>query len=482
LDFVYCVGIDEFAYFEVALNMFTLSSEALAHMQGFLRDVRGKTVGVLGLGVAGCAMVQRLRTLGAHVVGIDDTQTAPSQTVLDWGIPLRVGQQAHLQGLDALCVSPGVDPRRSDIALLRAQGVPVLGELMLAQPVPARVVGITGTNGKSTTSALIDALLRALGVKTFLGGNFGTPVVTWIESGVPADVAVLELSSFQLETAYACPVDVGVVLNVTADHVDRYSSLEEYASAKQRLVENVTSQGVAVLNADDAWVRGMARVCEGQVWWFSPQGNVVEGTGVRVGPHETMQGFGAMSAWKEYPLKHPYLIGSHNRENAMAAFLAVCALGYGGQAEALLDGYLGFHGLEHRLEYVAQVRGVRYINDSKATNDASAAIGLAAVEGPVVLLVGGKDKGAGYQQLVHAAQGKVKAVLAFGAAKEAVAADFHAHPHLEKCDALMDACERAAQIAVDGDTVLLSPACSSFDAFKNYMHRGQVFKEWVKRL
>ncbi len=460
--------------------MWTLSSEELARMQGLLRNLRGKTVGVLGMGVAGCAMARRLKTLGAHPVAIDDKRTSPDERMHGIDVVWRLGEAAHLGGLDALCVSPGVDPRRADIVQLRAQGVPVLGELMLAQPLPARVVGITGTNGKSTTSALIDALLRALGVQTFLGGNFGTPVVAWLDSGAHADVAVLELSSFQLETAYACPMDVGVVLNVTPDHVDRYATMDAYAQAKQRVVENVKPGGVAVLNADDAFVRAMAGgLCVGaEAWWFSPSGVCREGTGAAL-EGDGMVGFGAMSGWGHVDLRHRFLLGKHNIENTMASFLAVRALGYGEALEELLRGYHSFSGLEHRLEHVAEVRGVRYINDSKATNDASAAIGLAAVEGPVVLLVGGKDKGAGYAQLVQASQGKVKAVLAFGAARDAVAHDFAAHAHVEKHVGMLEACERASQIALQGDTVLLAPACSSFDQFKDYTHRGRVFKEWV---
>ena len=462
------------------MSALTLQPAQLRLLKEILAAPRGRRFCVVGLGVSGRAMAGFLARRGGLVVGVDARADADVQGLAELGVVLQLGGTPQFGDAEAVAISPGVDPRQRLVQQALQQGVPVFGEIELAGQLPARVIAITGTNGKSTTTALCGSLVEGLGRRAFAGGNLGEPIVAWLDENRPVDVAVLELSSYQLETAYTFSPDVGVVLNVTPDHLERYAAIEHYAAAKERLVACVPPSGCVVLNADDPIVRGMAAVARGRVLWFSTQTDRLPGPGAYVEgdtlvSHE-LGDFGAVT------LYHPRLLGRHNRENALAAFLALHGLGLAPQAQDLLRGYESFKGLPHRLELVGEIAGVQYINDSKATNDASAATGLAAMQRPVVLLAGGKDKGGGYGELVRAAQDKsVRGVLAFGAAGELIARAFtDAGLPVQRVDSMADACEAARKQAQRGDVVLLSPACSSFDAFRDYMHRGQAFRQWVQ--
>ncbi|MEE8408476.1 MAG: UDP-N-acetylmuramoyl-L-alanine--D-glutamate ligase, partial [Myxococcota bacterium] len=339
---------------------------------------------------------------------------------------------------------------------------------------------------KSTTTALIGALVRAAGKKAFVGGNFGDPLVAWLARGEPAEVAVLELSSFQLETAYRFSANVALVLNVTPDHFDRYPDIESYALTKQRLIENLGPGSVAVLNHDDVRVAAMAEHCAGRVWWFGTAVSDLEGLGVDGATldGDTLVPHGALESLGRVDLSHPRLIGKHNRQNALAAWIAAAALGVATEAtrDAIHTGYLAFQGLEHRLELVADVGGVRFINDSKATNDDAAAVALRAMDRPVILLAGGRGKGAGYASLVSAAQNCARVVVAFGEDRHAVARAFTGRTDVVTVGSMREAFDTAVARAVDGDAVLLAPACASFDEFANYGERGRAFKRWVNDL
>jgi UDP-N-acetylmuramoylalanine--D-glutamate ligase len=369
------------------------------------------------------------------------------------------------------------------VAAVRERGIPIFGELELCGTLPAKVVAITGTNGKSTTTALLGALVRGVGKRAFVGGNLGDPVIGWIDRGDPVDVAVLELSSFQLETAYRFKADVNIILNVTPDHTDRYDDHEHYARTKERLAAQ--ARRAVVLSHDDLRVRAMAEHASAPVWWFSTKSDRIPNDGAAL-CDERLVSFGAARGLGELDLTHPRLFGRHNRENALAAFLAAWALDLGATPQALRAAYLGFTGLAHRLELAGEVAGVRYINDSKATNDDSAATALAAMQGPVHLLLGGRDKGGGYEQVKRAAKQtpglRVKSVLAFGEAGKIIVSALEPDLPVTLCPTIREAFLRASHAAVAGDTVLLSPACSSFDEFKNYEERGRVFKEWVAAL
>ena len=463
--------------------MLSLTPKAQAALGPLLRAPQRYTWAVYGLGIAGRSMAMYLRQRGAEVVGVDDNPALPRADYDNAGIELRLGptEGDPFAGCDAVAIAPGVDPRNPRVQTFMQRDRPVVGELCLGQEYRGRILAITGTNGKSTTTALAGALCRGAGLRSFVGGNLGTPFLQ-IFAAPSVDVAVLELSSYQLETAYVFAPDVGVVLNVTPDHAERYADFAAYAATKEILVRQVAPRGRVILSADDPVVVAMAASAKAPVWWFSTQKPTLPGDGVCVvGDRLVPQG--SLTALGEVPLTHPYLLGRHNRENAAAAFLAVHALS-NMPAATLLPAYGTFRGLEHRLEVVADVGGVIYINDSKATNDASAAIAVRAIERPTWVLVGGKDKGGGYALLRQAAQEqRVRGVVAFGAAAKAVTEAFGGSSvPLHAAGSMEQALMWAHGHAQPGDAILLSPACASFDAFDNYMHRGRVFKALVQAL
>jgi UDP-N-acetylmuramoylalanine--D-glutamate ligase len=459
---------------------------------------------VLGMGTSGRAMAAFLARRGAHVLGLDDVplqaQAHPALRAL--GVTLRGGPLPAdaASGCVGVAVSPGVDTRRHPVALAaKAAGVPLFGELALAGTLPCPCVCITGTNGKSTTTVLCGALLAGQGLRTFVGGNLGDPIVAWLDTQATTDAAVLELSSYQLETVADFVPEVAVLLNVTPDHLERYADFAEYVATKARLVRAVPASGTVILNANDPHLRPLHKLARGQVVWFS-RGGLPADLQRSCVPRLQLQGdrmqwVGASQALARFgtaSLQHPRLLGQHNADNALAAFLAVQALGLGYTAEDLLPSYQQFTGLPHRLQWVGSLRGVDYINDSKATNDASAAIGVQAMKSPCVLLLGGQDKGAGYAAVraaalsgAAAAPGTqapgVQAIVAFGAAHKLIAAAFAGSGLQVLCrPTLEEACAAAAALARPGGAVLLSPACASFDQFTNYGARGAAFVQWLQ--
>ena len=477
------------------MTLLSTHRDMIARLDRVLDAPAGRRAGVLGLGVVGRAMAQHLVRRGCQVVGFDRNEQLDGGALAAAGVDLRLGElpDDSATELDLLCISPGADPRQPVVARAVAAGVPVCGELELCGSLPARVIAITGTNGKSTTTALAGALVRALGKRAFVGGNLGEPVLGWIDSGEKVDVAVLELSSFQLETAYRFRADVAVALNVTPDHTDRYESVEAYALAKQHLLTCVPADGTAILSHDDPRVAAMATATEGRCWWFSTRSESIPGDGVTLDSQaDQLMPHGALVPYGPMDLSHPRLLGRHNRENAAAAFLAVCALGlHDEDVGRLRAGYLDFAGLPHRLELIAEVDGVQYINDSKATNDEAASIAVVAMTRPIVLLAGGRDKGGGYDQLLQRARGKVRTLIAFGEARERICSAIEAHAatdaqiaaiEVEACAGMRDAFDAARSRARAGEVVLLAPACSSFDEFTNYAERGHTFAAWVRQL
>jgi len=458
-----------------------IDPEKQSRLKGLCTKPRGHTVGVLGLGTSGRAMALFLCRRGAHVIGMDDNADLNLPELSEAAITLRLGglTSTSLAEAEALAVSPGVGPEHPVVVAAHQRSLPVFGELELAGKLPAQSIAVTGTNGKSTTTALAAQLCRAMGLETFAGGNLGDPIVAWLDRHESKDVAVVEVSSFQLETAYSFAPAAAVVLNITPDHIDRYPDLDAYALAKRRLVENLAPGGVAVLNHDDPRVAAMAQHTAGRVVWFSTQDKQLAGDGVSLRgdtlvPHGSFQGLG------ELDLGHPRLLGEHNRQNALAAMVAVHALlPEQASAQALRRGYLEFEGLPHRLEVIAEVEGVRYINDSKATNDDAAAIALFALDAPVIMLLGGRGKGAGYKRVVEAAAGKVRLAVVFGEDAEQIDAALRGHVQVTRAASMAAALKEARKQSRPGDTVLLAPACASFDEFRNYRWRGDAFRRLV---
>ena len=451
-------------------------------------DLKEKRVLVVGLGKSGVASALFLKAHGAQVT-VSDTKSGDDlrneiPTLLDHGITVESGGHGErtFRGQDLIVVSPGVPVDAPPLVQARSLGEMVIGEIELAaQFLPGPIVAITGSNGKTTTTTLTGEILTAGGLPTLVGGNIGTPAISLAERAKPESVIVLEVSSFQLETIQSFHPKVAVVLNVTPDHLDRHGTLEAYVNAKARIFENQTSEDFAVLNADDSTCVAMANRTRAQVFWFSRQKEVKRGAWVRdgaivfrdgLGPEETVQREIMLAS--EIPLK-----GAHNLENVLAAvcagMLMECA------PEKIRQAVRDFKAVEHRLEYVATLRGVDYYNDSKATNVDATIKALESFPANIHLILGGKDKGSDYSVLNDLLRHRVKRVYTIGAAAAKIESQIK-NVEVVHAETLENAVRKANASAEPGDVVLLAPACASFDQFKNYEHRGQVFKEMVRRL
>ncbi len=376
---------------------------------------------------------------------------------------------------DLIIPSPGVPFHAPHLAAAREKKIPVWSEIELAwRCLRGRLVGITGSNGKTTTTALVAHILETAGIPTLLGGNIGTPLISRVDASSDSTVTVAELSSFQLEAIDSFRPDVGVFLNLTPDHLDRHASLEEYARAKARIFENQCDADAAVLNADDPqcaqWAPSQARV-----FWFSRQRNVAQGAYLR-GDQIVFRDAGAETVILRR--SDIGLRGDHNLENVLAA-TAVSLLA-GASPAAVAQGVQTFAGVEHRLEFVAQIAGVDYFNDSKATNVDATLKAIDAFPGRLLIILGGKDKGSDYSVLAEPLRCHGSCVLLIGAAAEKISGQLAGAVPLESAGTIDVAVRMAAERAKPGDTVLLAPACASFDQFENYEHRGRVFKQLVR--
>lgn len=444
-------------------------------------ELNGKRVLVVGLGRSGVASALFLKSHGARVT-VSDAKSEEQlreeiPALLDQGIAVETGGHGErtFQNQDLIVVSPGVPVDAAPIAQARALGQPVIGEIELAAAFLAGpIVGITGSNGKTTTTTLIGEILAAGGLKTLVGGNIGTPAISLVERASPETVIVLEVSSFQLETIRSFRPKIGIVLNVTPDHLDRHRTFEAYVDAKARLFENQQAEDFAVLNADDPTCVQMAGRTRAQVFWFSRKREVEQGAFVHKGAVLFRRGGAQQEVMlaSEIPLK-----GAHNLENVLAAVCAGALMGC--EAGKIAGAVRNFKAVEHRLEYVATVRGVEYYNDSKATNVDATIKALESFPGNIHLILGGKDKGSDYTVLNDLLRQRVKAVYTIGAAAEKIQPQIRGATKIVAAGTIDSAVKQAAAVAQAGDIVLLAPACASFDQFQNYEHRGRVFKELV---
>jgi UDP-N-acetylmuramoylalanine--D-glutamate ligase len=459
-----------------------------------LMELNGKRALVVGLGRSGVASALFLKQYGAHVT-VSDTKSGDElrneiPILLDHGITVETGGHGErtFRGQDLIVVSPGVPVDAPPLAQARALGQNVIGEIELAaQFLPGPIVAITGSNGKTTTTTLAGEIMTAGGFPTLVGGNIGTPAISLTERAKPDTITVLEVSSFQLETIQAFRPKVAVVLNVTPDHLDRHRTFEIYTAAKARIFENQQSTDFAVLNADDPTCVAMAANVKSRVFWFSRQKEVQKGAWVRDGaimfrhdsvfirPNERQQ----ILLVSDIPLK-----GAHNLENVLAAICAGVLMGC--PPEKISEAVRNFKAVEHRLEFVATIREVDYYNDSKATNVDATIKALESFPANIHLILGGKDKGSDYAVLNDLLRERVKRIYTIGAAAAKIESQIISHknggPELVHAETLENALRKANAIAQPGDVVLLAPACASFDQFKNYEQRGQVFKEIVKTL
>ncbi len=444
-------------------------------------DLANKRVLVVGLGKSGVASALFLQARGAKVTVSDskpqDQLGEEIPVLLDHGIAVETGGHGErtFRGQDLIVVSPGVPVDSPPLVQARARGEPVIGEIELAsQFLPKNnIVAITGSNGKTTTTTLAGEIIAAGGFSTAVGGNIGTPAISLVGQAKPDTVVVLEVSSFQLETIQTFRPKVAVVLNITPDHLDRHRTFEAYTNAKARIFENQQPEDFAVLNADDAASAALADRTRAQVFWFSRKKEVKQGAYVRDGRilFRDAKGQNEVMQASEIPLK-----GGHNVENVLASVCVGAVMGCdpGRIAKAVRD----FRAVEHRLEYVTTIRGVEYYNDSKATNVDATIKALESFPGNIHLILGGKDKDGDYKQLNDLLRQRVKRVYTIGAAAEKIESQIKG-VEVDHSETLETALRRASAIAAAGDVVLLAPACASFDQFKNYEHRGKVFKEVV---
>jgi UDP-N-acetylmuramoylalanine--D-glutamate ligase len=444
-------------------------------------ELAGKRVMVVGLGVSGVAAARLLASRGAKIVMTDRRVEVERGKLPAGSVMLGAEDAGWMDGVELVVTSPGV-PR--DSILLRAateRRIPVIGEIELASRfLSAPIAAVTGTNGKSTVVVMIGEILKASGRRTFVGGNLGTPLSDAV--GGEWDAAVAEVSSFQLEWIEKFRPRAGVHLNLSDDHFDRYRDLEDYGRAKARLFENQEASDYAILNRDDPNVWKLAREMRAQVIgfgyargdggapvWFDEAANAIvfdfDFDGAPRG-RISLEGF--------------RLRGRHNISNAMAASAAALAMGAG--AREIERAIASFRGLPHRIEVVHEHGGVTYIDDSKGTNVGAAVEAIDAVPAPIILIAGGLDKGGDYAPLRRPLGEKVRLAILNGAAREKMAAALKGATQMEIVATLAEAVERAARAARPGDTVLLSPACSSFDQFKDYAERGNVYKELVRAL
>jgi UDP-N-acetylmuramoylalanine--D-glutamate ligase len=446
-------------------------------------ELRGKRVLVVGLARTGLATAFFCAARGARVTATDsrsETEIGDAITNLkNAQVALELGAHREKTFLDQdlIIPSPGVPADAPHLQAARAKGVKIWSEIELAYRfMKGRLIGITGSNGKTTTTSLIEHILKTAGMQTILAGNIGTPLIACVDAITESTCTVVELSSFQLELIDTFRPNIGVFLNLTPDHLDRHHTIEVYGAAKARLFENQTSSDAAVLNADDAATTPYAPSLP-RVYWFSRKQRLAQGAYVR-GEEIVFRQDGEEEVLLK--LEDIPLAGAHNVENVLAA--ASASRIAGASSSAVARGVRTFTGVEHRLEFVAEVGGVRYYNDSKATNVDATLKALDAFPGRILIILGGKDKGSDYTVLQKPLREKAILALLIGAAAEKIESQISGSVALERAETLERAVETASHAAQRGDVVLLAPACASFDQFQNYEHRGRVFKDLVRQL
>ncbi len=446
-------------------------------------EVAGKNILVVGLARSGAAAAEFLLSRGARVTVNDskpESELKEASALRAKGIEVIGGSHPPelFENADLIVVSPGVPLALEPFRLASAAGVQIVGEIELASRfLRGKLVGITGSNGKTTTTTLVGELLKEAGLPTQVGGNIGTPLISLVEASRDDGFTVVELSSFQLEAVEQLHVNVALLLNITPDHLDRYDSMADYAAAKANIFRNQTADDVAVLNADNDWSARMSAKTEARVVYFSRLRELGEGIFLRGDDIIERKASGERVLLNRADIQLP---GDHNVENVMAALAAGIACG--ASVDSMREAVRNFKGVEHRLEFVAEINGVKFYNDSKATNVDAAIKCLEAFPSGVIVILGGKDKGSDYSPLAPLVRERCEHVILIGAAADKIAAALENTKPLHRAATMQEAVESGLKLGRAGDTVLLAPACASFDMFDNYEHRGRVFKEAVRSL
>ena len=453
----------------------------------------GIKVLVVGLGQTGLAAVKFFRKWGARVSVSESTAKSKIniktlEILKEYGVYLESGGHTvgFFQSADLIFVSPGIPLDLEPLAAARNLSIPVVGEMaIVAQYIKTPVVAVTGTNGKTTVTTLLGELFKACGKKVFVGGNIGTPLFEYLAGPQDADVVVAEISSFQLDTggdAKGLHPAVALLLNITPDHLERYASFEAYTAAKFKIFAAQDSSDIAILNADDTDIMKRQQLWpSSRKYFFGKNLNGLSGAAMHektIRLSESSQTEDSLLLPDEsYDLAGTSLETSANLQNAAAAILAARLLGC--SSSDIKQGLRRFSPLAHRMSLLTEIGGVKYYDDSKATNVGAVHSALSALASPIILIAGGRDKGGEYSMLNDLVQQKVKKLLLIGEAKEKMARVLAPFTNVEVLDSLEEAVSRAADIADPGDIVLLSPACASFDMFENYAERGNYFKKSV---
>jgi UDP-N-acetylmuramoylalanine--D-glutamate ligase len=448
-----------------------------------MMELKGKKVLVVGLGKSGLAAALFLRRKGAQVT-VSDVRSAESlakeiPALLEEGIMVEAGGHGLLtfRRQDLIVVSPGVPLDTPELVQVKNFELPIIGELELATRfLKGKILAITGSNGKTTTTALAGEILKEADFPTLVAGNIGVPVVGLIDESTDDTWSVLEVSSFQLESTVEFHPAIAVILNITPDHLDRHGTFENYALAKERIFAAQNTTDCVVLNADNPRAAQAAVRSRASVHWFSLEHPVKQGAWVQDG-HILYRDAGDAAIEQVLPLAKIPLKGEHNVENVLAAVCAARLAEVPG--EAIAKAIEKFQAVEHRLEYVATINGVEFYNDSKATNVDATAKAVAAFAGGIHLILGGKDKGSDYTALSPLLRARVRAIYTIGSAAAKIESQLRGVVSLRSCQTLANAVNAAAAEARPGEVVLLAPACSSFDQFENYEERGRVFKQLV---
>ena len=436
---------------------------------------------VAGAARSGIAAARLLAARGAQVTLSDVRADVPdARPLTELGVTLELGGHAAptFAGADLVVVSPGVPPEQPAIAAARDRGVPVIGEVELASRwLLGRIVAITGTKGKSTTTALTGRILETAGFAVTVGGNIGAPLSAQVDQSTPETIHVVETSSFQLEQIETFHPWIAVMLNFSPDHLDRHPTVEAYAAAKARIFENQTASDWAVVNADDPLVLEMARQGRAKQRQFARDTRIDHGTVLADGWLVDQQPGGSE---RLVPLDAIHLLGPHLVYDVMAA--ATVGAIAGARPAAMTAAVEAFQGLEHAMELVDEIGGVRFVNDSKATNVESALRSIQSFEAGLVPIVGGRFKGGDLGLLRAPLAARARAVVAIGEARPLIRAALAGAVPVHEAETLELAVQAAFELAGRGGVVLLAPACASFDMFRDYAERGRRFKEEVARL
>ena len=455
-------------------------------------ELAEKNIAVVGLGKTGIALARFLKKRGAAVVATDmaaEKDLGPQvQELRQMGITLELGRQSPevFQQTDLIVLSPGVPHTIEPVVRAQQRGTLVVGEIELASRfIKEPIVAVTGTNGKTTTTELLGDMLKRSGLDVFVGGNIGNPLIGYLDQAQPADVIVAEISSFQLDTIETFKPHIGVLLNITADHLDRYPDFEAYTASKMRLFENQYPSDIAVLNGSDPLVRSLTTGLK-NIKLIYPEpgqnedGAVINGNQIyfqinNSGPLN----LDGQNQWS-LNLSDIKLRGRHNLENACAAGLA--AIAAGARPEAIRETLDRFHGGAHRLEYLDTIQDVAYFNDSKATNVDAVIKAVRSFSQPVVLIMGGLDKGSNFEPLKEILPRHIKNLIVMGHAAGLIRTALENLTPTITATSMADAVNQAQKVVSPGEVVLLSPGCASFDMYDSYAQRGEDFRKEVLKL